>query len=96
MVTDAHVYTRHTCMISGLLLSYNSDMSSDTFLFFLLPESSLSAQKTQHPKKKGKPWWPEDLYRLSCLFSNLKTTGKKVSFDSRERNPREKQPPVPD
>ena len=80
--SQRHTFThRHTCTtveISGLLLSYNSAMSSDTFHFFLLPESSLSPQKTQHPKKKSKPWWPEvcsNLYRLSCLFSSLKTTG---------------------
>ena len=95
--SQRHTFThRHTCTtveISGLLLSYNSAMSSDTFHFFLLPESSLSPQKTQHPKKKSKPWWPEvcsNLYRLSCLFSSLKTTGEKVSFESLERNPREK------
>ena len=99
MVTCAHIYTQthvHDLKISELLLSFNGAISSDTFCFFLSPESSLSAQKTQHPKKKSKPWWPEDLYRLSCLFSSLKTTGKKVSFDLSERNPRGKQPPIPD
>lgn len=100
MVTHAHIYTQthmNNLEISDLLLSYNSAISSDTFCcFFLSRDSSLSAQKTQYPKKKSKPWWLKDLYRLSCLFSNLKTTGKKVFFDSSERNPRGKQPPTPD
>ena len=55
---------RHTCMtreVSGRLPSYTSALSSDTFCFILLPESSLSVQKTQGPKKKSKPRWPEEL-----------------------------------
>ena len=46
---------RHTCTtrdVSGLLLSYTCTLSSNTFYFILLPESSLFFQKTQNPKKK--------------------------------------------
>ena len=82
--------------MSGRLLSYTSAMSSDTFCFVLLPEASLSVQKTQDPKKKSKPQWPEDLYKLSCLFTSFKTVGKKIFFCSSERDPRGKEPQVPD
>ena len=46
---------RHTCMtreISGLLLSYTCALSSNTFCFVLLPESSLSVQKMQGPMER--------------------------------------------
>ena len=55
---------KHSCMtgeVSGFLPSYTFALSSSIFYFILLPESSLSVQKTQDPKKKSKPWWPEEL-----------------------------------
>ena len=54
---------KHTCMtgeVSGLLLRYSCALSKNSFSYFLLPESSLFVQKTQDPKKKRKPWRPED------------------------------------
>ena len=52
---------QHTCLtreLPGFLLSYSFALSSNTFCFILLPESSLSVQKTQDQKKKRKPWGP--------------------------------------
>ena len=54
MVTQTltHWHTCPTREVSGLLLSYTCDLSSNTFCFILLPESSLSVQKTQGPMKR--------------------------------------------
>ena len=55
MVTQTltHWHTCPTREVSGLLLSYTCDLSSNTFCFILLPESSLSVQKTQGPMKRA-------------------------------------------
>ena len=51
-----HMLTHRYMPILGfsrLLLSYTCPLSSNTFCFILLPESSLSVQKTQGPMKRA-------------------------------------------
>ena len=67
-----HMLTHRYMPILGfsrLLLSYTCPLSSNTFCFILLPESSLSVQETQDPKKKEQTlvaWGP-----LQSLMSFL-------------------------
>ena len=72
MVTQTltHWHTCPTREVSGLLLSYTCALSSNTFCFILLPESSLSVQKTQDQKKKRKPWGPVQTVSLFLHFQN--------------------------
>ena len=82
---------RHTCPnmeVTWLLLSYTCALSSNAISFILLPESSLSVQKTQDPKKKSKPWWHDDLYRLSHWFSSFKMMHTEICFSPSSRDPR--------
>ena len=69
-----------TMEVSGLLLIYTWALHSNTYYFILLPESSLSIQKTQDPKKKRTNWWPEDLTDSSVGSTTSKQYARRSPF----------------